>query len=120
MPQILKTLTPIAKKEHRCMYCGCKIPIGEKYQRCTLTYDGDLYDWVCHTDCHAVAVSLRMFDYVGDEGLDGYTFQESLFQYVSEHYYDEVKDDTREDVRSMTRIEQVRLILADRNKNTEE
>lgn len=31
--EILKDKTPIARKEHRCEYCGEMIHVGEKYNR---------------------------------------------------------------------------------------
>lgn len=62
MPELLRIQHPIARKEHRCMFCGCKIEVGEKYNRSTLKYD-DIYDWVAHEDCVAVSNLLRMYDY---------------------------------------------------------
>lgn len=113
MPTILKQLTPIAKKAHTCMYCGCKIPVGEKYKRDTLIYDGDLYDWIAHEDCQTIAVELNMFDYVDDNGLSGEDFDTNIDQYLYDNYEDKEIEDIPEHIRKMTRIEQVRMILKD-------
>lgn len=113
MPTILKQLTPTAKKEHTCMFCGCKIRVGEKYRRDTLVFDGDLYDWIAHEDCHAVALELNMFDYVDDDGLSGEDFDTNIDQYLYDNYRDKELDDLPEHIRKMSRIEQVRMILND-------
>lgn len=118
MPDILKELTPIARKEHICMYCGCKIAVGEKYQRDTLIYDGTIYDWVAHTDCHSIASELDMYDWV-DDGLSGEDFREYVDQYLYDNYYDEETEDVREDILSMSFIEKVRFILSERAKKKE-
>lgn len=113
MSTILKQLTPIAKKVHTCMYCGCNIQIGEKYRRDTLICDGELYDWIAHVDCHAVAIDLNMFDYVDDEGLSGEDFDTNIDQYLYDNYEDKEIEDIPEHIRKMTRIEQVRMIRKD-------
>lgn len=46
--ELLKESHPIARKEHRCMFCGCIIPKGERYRRTTNKYDGDIYEFVTH------------------------------------------------------------------------
>lgn len=38
----LKLITPTARKEHTCMWCGCKIKKGEKYERQTIKWDGQI------------------------------------------------------------------------------
>lgn len=113
MPTILKQLTPTAKKEHTCMFCGCKIRVGEKYSRDTLVFDGDLYDWVSHIDCHHISSDLDMFENVGDEGLTSEDFNDYIDQYLYDNYQDEELDDLPEHIRKMSRIEQVRMILND-------
>lgn len=44
--KVLRDKTPIARKEHRCEFCGEVIHVGEKYNRQTNVYDGCIYDWV--------------------------------------------------------------------------
>ncbi|MCP4141288.1 MAG: hypothetical protein GY755_13560 [Chloroflexi bacterium] len=95
--QVLRNLTPTARKEHKCEFCGGVIAIGEKYERQTNNYDGKLYDWVCHCECSQVASELRMFDYCDDDGLDRDGFIESLNQYVYDNHYDDEIDDIAKD-----------------------
>ena len=33
MPGLIKELHPTARKEHKCMFCGCKIEAGEQYRK---------------------------------------------------------------------------------------
>lgn len=116
MPDLLKESSPVARKEHKCMYCGCIIPVGEKYSRDTLIYDGTVYDWVAHEDCCDVATLLDMFDYCDDDGLGMDSFQEYLDEYLNDHYRDPEIDDLPEHIAKMSRIEQVRMIIADWDK----
>ena len=115
MIEILKTLTPTARKEHRCMFCGSVIPVGERYRRDTIKYDGDVYDWICHEDCVKVAHLLDMYDNV-DDGLDGCMFQEYLSEYLYEHYVGKGEEDLPERIWNMTNIERVRMVIADWDK----
>ena len=110
MIQELKIVHPKAKKEHICMYCGCTIEKGEVYERQTNVYDGQVYDWVCHTDCQKLAQELRMFDDC-DEGLTEEDFLEFVNDYIGEHYRE--NDDVPEHVVNMSKIEQVRKILSE-------
>ena len=94
--EVLKTTAPVARKEHKCMFCGGVISIGEKYDRQTNLYNGTVYDWVCHTACSQVACHLNMSDDC-DEGLDDDGFKECLNQYVYDNHYDEEIDDIAKD-----------------------
>lgn len=90
MPVELKTTHPTAKKEHKCMYCGGTINVGEKYERQTNIYEGQIYDWVCHIECQEVTGLLNMFDYDYGEGIDGEQFVEYLQEWLyDKHYSDE-------------------------------
>lgn len=109
MIQELKTIHPKAKKEHICMYCGCKIENGEVYERQTNVYDGQVYDWVCHTDCQKLAQDLRMFDEC-DEGLTCDMFCEFVNDYIGDNC--RVNGDVPENIFSMSKIDQVRMILS--------
>ena len=44
--KVLRDKTPVARKEHRCNFCGGVISVGEKYNRQTNVYDGRVDDWV--------------------------------------------------------------------------
>lgn len=110
---ILRTSHPTAKKEHICMFCGCKIKVGERYERQTIADDGDMYDWVCHQDCSDIATDIDMYDGLCyDEGLTGDSFECAIDDYLIEHYSDSPMH-IRDDIRKMTRIEQVRMIRDD-------
>lgn len=109
---VLRIQHPSAKKEHICMFCGCKIKVGERYERQTIT-DGEIYDWVCHQDCSDIATKLDMYDGLcSDEGLAGDSFECAIDDYLIEHYSDSPMH-IRDDIRKMTRIEQVRMISSD-------
>lgn len=83
---------PTARKEHKCMFCGGIIKVGEKYERQTLIYDNQIYDWVCHLECKEATVLLDMFDYGIGEGIDGEHFVECLQEWMfDKHYNDETE-----------------------------
>lgn len=115
MPDLIRNQHPTAHKEYKCMFCGCKIEVGERYQRDTLKYDGTIYDWVSHDDCTTLTGLLDMYGRC-DEGIGEDVFQDAVQEYLMESYYDEELDDVREDVDRLPRIEQVRMIIADWNK----
>ena len=95
--EALKTVNPIARKEHTCGYCGCKICVGERYERATISFEGTIYDWVSHGCCSKIANELKMFDYCDDNGLDSDCFVESLNEYVYDNHYDDEVDDISKD-----------------------
>ena len=115
MPDLIREQHPTARKEHKCMFCGCKIEVGEQYQRHTLKYEDTIYDWVCHDACNELTGLLDMYGRC-DEGIGKDDFQDAVQEYLMENYYDEELDDVREDVDRLSRIEQVRMIIADWNK----
>lgn len=96
MVKILKISHPIARKEHRCMFCGEKIVLDQKYNRSTCLYEG-IYDWVAHEECIEVAHKLNMYDDCDDNGLDEESFRDNLNAYVYENHYDDSIDDIAED-----------------------
>lgn len=84
--QTLSSKTPVARKDHRCDYCNGKIEKGEKYENSTHVYDGEVYTWKNHLDCHKLAVELNMFeDYI----LTG----EDFCDIVSEYFFDFIAAD---------------------------
>ncbi len=103
MIKVLRNKTTIARKEHRCEFCGEVIHVGEKYYRQTNVYDGCIYDWVCHCDCLQLACELDMFDDC-DEGIDGDGFINSLNQYVHDNHYDDK-------ILALSRYELVKKVL---------
>ena len=92
MPVELKITHPTAKKKHKCMYCGGTINVGEKYERQTNLYDGQIYDWVAHLECQEVTGLLNMFDHDYGEGVDGETFTECLQEWLYDKHYNNETD----------------------------
>ena len=78
---------PTARREHKCMYCGETIKVGEKYERQTLIYDNLIYDWVCHLECQEVTGLLNMFDNHYGEGINGEDFIEYLQEWLFDKHY---------------------------------
>lgn len=72
-----------ARKEHKCNFCGGRIPIRDKYINSTHVYDGEIYDWKTHTYCDKLASDLNMYDDC-DEGVT----QDDFVQYVSDKHWD--------------------------------
>lgn len=97
MVQVLKNIKPIARKEHKCMFCGGAIPIGVKYDKQICVYDGSVYDWVTHEECSNIAHELDMYDDCDDCGLDDDSFIECIKQYVYDNHYDDSIDDIAKD-----------------------
>lgn len=107
--KVLRDKTPVARKEHRCDFCGEVISVGEKYNRQTNVYDGRVYDWVSHNECSKLACELDMFDDC-DEGLDDDGFIDRLNQYVYDNHYDDKIDDIAKDWQ-LPRYELVKKVL---------
>lgn len=97
MPTLIDTKHPTARKEHICMFCGCKIQVGQRYERQTNVFEGQIYDFINHEECSKVASELDMYDGCDDCGLDGETFREELDEYVHANHYDDEADDISED-----------------------
>ena len=112
--KVLRNETPVARKEHRCNFCGGVISVGEKYNRQTNVYDGCVYDWVSHCECSKLACELDMFDDC-DEGLDDDGFIDRLNQYVYDNHYDDKIDDIAKDWQ-LPRYELVKKVLNELNK----
>lgn len=109
--EIIKETYPIARKEHHCMLCNCKIQKGQKYYRQTnresFYFDG-IYDFITHEECWDVALKLNMFDDC-DEGLTDSLFDECITQYASDNY----SDDEYKDLINKSYYDRIRQILAD-------
>ena len=52
---LLSETHPKARKEHRCIWCGEKILIGETYRHEKSVYDGDMQDHKWHLECDKAA-----------------------------------------------------------------
>lgn len=47
---------PKARREHRCIYCGGPIPVGEQYVQQTGIFDGSPYRSRYHAECFETCV----------------------------------------------------------------
>lgn len=66
----------IARKRHRCNYCGAYIEPGDKYSVSSHVEDGQFYTWKAHEECECVAQAIweyvDPYDGMGsDEFLEG-------------------------------------------------
>ena len=106
----IKDSHPIARKEHICELCGCKINKGQKYYRQTNVYDGRIYDWIEHEECREIASELDMYDeYNYDEGLSSEGFEEMLDEYIHREHHNDIN--IADDWQGLTRYEEVCKIL---------
>ena len=48
---LLSETRPIARKDHRCIWCGEKIPKGEQYVAERSVFDGDMQNHHWHQEC---------------------------------------------------------------------
>lgn len=44
---------PIARKQHRCIWCAQFIEVGEQYERTASIYDGEFQNDAWHLECRA-------------------------------------------------------------------
>ena len=114
--QILKELHPVAAKEHTCMFCGCKINVGERYQRQTIADSGEVYDWVCHDDCIRLTNLLDMYGDYPEDGITADDFQCAVSDYLADNYRDKDTGKLREDIKALSFIEPIRKIINDIDK----
>lgn len=55
MYELIKEKFVVARKEHRCIWCGERILVGEHHRHEISKYDG-LQDFRWHMECHAAAI----------------------------------------------------------------
>lgn len=48
---LLSESHPVARKEHKCIWCGQPISVGEKHRRERSIYDGKFQDQRWHFEC---------------------------------------------------------------------
>lgn len=48
---LLSESHPVARKKHRCIWCGESIQPGEKYRRERGVFDGNMQDFAWHPEC---------------------------------------------------------------------
>lgn len=90
MTETIKELHPVARKPHRCDWCGGIIEKGEQYVRHTLKYENEPpYDWCSHKDCDEIVGVLDMSQVCADnDGISADDFSEI----VSDAYYWLIED----------------------------
>lgn len=49
--ELIETTSPIARKEHKCEWCGEPILKGEKHHRETGKFDGNFTSYRMHLEC---------------------------------------------------------------------
>jgi hypothetical protein len=59
------TTTPVAKKDHRCIWCGESIPTGEKHHKQFGRFDGEIQTNRYHDECYG---AMTTSDDVIDDG----------------------------------------------------
>ena len=81
MTETIKELHPVARKPHRCDWCGGIIEKGEEYVRNTLKYDNEApYDWCSHKDCEEIVRVLDMSQVCADsDGISADDFEEIVY-----------------------------------------
>lgn len=77
MPELLKRLTPVARKSHLCSCCHTlAVRPGERYDRSTYLFDGRVYDWVLCALCKSLAPMVWHWADVSAEGIGRDTYFE--------------------------------------------
>ena len=77
MPELLKRLSPVARKAHLCSCChAVAVRPGERYDRSTYLADGTVYDWVICPPCKALAPLVWHWATVPAEGIGRDTYFE--------------------------------------------
>jgi hypothetical protein len=80
--EVLKQTAPVAKKEHTCDWCLCKIEKGKKYENDTIKYDGKIASWKNHFHCREIANELDMFDGC-EEGVGSDDFMYNIHELIT-------------------------------------
>lgn len=112
--ELIKETRPVARKEHYCMLCQCKIEKGQQYVRQTCS-DGYMYDFINHTECSEIASRLGMYDNA-DDGLQDDEFQVAVDEYIYHNHYDDVIDDIEVEWQKLSLYEKVVKIIDELNR----
>lgn len=70
MSATIEDAQPVARKTHRCCWCGEAIIVGEKYNRWRGIFEGQIQTTKMHLECLEAWHSLDMFEM--EEGFDLY------------------------------------------------
>lgn len=69
----------VAKKEHKCSFCGGKILPEEQYEYQKISKDGDFYTWKSHKRCNFLVKYFDMMSHCNaEDGLTAEDFSEEL------------------------------------------
>lgn len=44
---------PVARKQHKCEWCGESIPVGEKHFQFTGVWESEWQNWRMHQECYS-------------------------------------------------------------------
>ncbi len=69
---LISETRPVAHKEHKCVWCGEQIEAGERYERVTGSFDGELQDDAFHLECRTAA---HLHFIGGEEEFDPHTYK---------------------------------------------
>lgn len=108
----LSRTTPIARKEHICNFCSGKIVKGEKYDRCTILFEGEIYDWKSHLECLELTKLLEMYGYY-DEGVTEDEFKTYIDEYVKEEHFIRKSGEIEEGWKDISYYEKVKKIITE-------
>jgi hypothetical protein len=64
--RLLAESFPVARKQHRCIWCGEPILRGEKYRHERSVYDGEMQDHKWHLECDAAFAEELKYDPTGE------------------------------------------------------
>lgn len=83
---ILESKERVAKKEHKCNFCGGKIDIGEKYDYQKCRDDDGLYEWKSHLHCLYLVSHFGMMNYADGNGLTEDYFRDQIREIWDEQF----------------------------------
>jgi hypothetical protein len=86
---IIQRHKPIARKQHRCDWCGLPIEIAEQYEVAIIANEGTVYRWKNHTICGKVGEKLEMF---WDGGITGEEFRDNIEEEYRQIMYNKNPD----------------------------
>jgi len=91
--EMISQSSPVARKEHQCMWCSGVIKKGEKYEKSTYKYVDELYTWKNHLKCTKLYEELNMVDNDDGYGIDSNTFSNCVHDFLLNHYsYEKIED----------------------------
>lgn len=98
-----------ARKEHICGLCGCKIDIGQKYNKQTNTDNNLIWNWLEHIECGEL---VSICDWVDEfDGISEDMYNAFIVDYINTHHYNEDIDDIEEEWRNLSNYEATKKIL---------